>query len=225
MERNRHRIALQLGDWASAFTGPSALRIRYAEGELIRQTGSYIAGVHLVTAGIVRESLGKSGGTAPGGGIEILGPGDLMGIEILLGRGESLHMATSRAVSDVELSFLARDTFADAVDQDVALRWQILHHLAERHLSGRCTLSWNRRSAQERMCHLLLDLGRKLGEASDGGEVCLPGQLDLRAVAELLGISASQARRVRSSLPSLHEQDRRLHFSIEALEEHLPVAP
>ncbi|MGB2982869.1 MAG: Crp/Fnr family transcriptional regulator [Candidatus Bipolaricaulia bacterium] len=223
MTQSQQRIIAERSDWANAFSGSGALHIRYARGEMICQIGSYAAGVYLVRRGIVSESLGGEGGTGPSGAFEILGPGDLIGLEVLLGRGEALHAACSRAIADVELAFLARVAFADAVDQDVDLRWRLLAHLAVRHLSVRRALSRSRSSTKERLCHLLLDLGHKLGRVTNGEEVQLPMELDLRTLTDLLGISTSQVRRARDSLPSLHEEDGRIHFSSEALTDQLSV--
>jgi len=223
MKRNQEAILTKLGDWANAFNAPEGLHIRYARGQLICQIGSYAAGIYLVTAGIVSESLGRNGGTAPPAAFEILGPGDLIGLEILLGSGEALHSACSHAITDVELAFLARDAFANVVDQDADLRWRLVQHLAARHLSVRRALSWSGSPARERLCHLLLVLQRRLGEGGHGKEVRLPKQIDSRTLAELLGISTSRVRRACASLPSLREEDGRLHFSSEALVDQLSV--
>jgi CRP-like cAMP-binding protein len=223
MKRNQEAILTKLGDWANVFNGPEGLHIRYARGQLICQIGSYAAGIYLVTTGIVSESLGRRGGTTPSGSFEILGSGDLIGLEVLLGSGEALHSACSHAITDVELAFLARDAFADAVDRDADLRWRLVQQLTVRHLSVRRALRHSRTSTKERLCQLLLDLERKLGKAGHGKEVQLPTQIDSRTLGELLGISTSRVRRACASLPSLHEEDGRLHFSREALMDHLSV--
>ena len=184
------------GDPFEAY-GP--FHIRYAAGELIHQSGTFAAGATWIASGIVQESCGKE--TAEDTTVaEPLGPGDLLGIEILLPGTASLHYGSARAVTDVQLSFLERSAFEAAMADDLQLRSYVLQCLAQRVFSLKQSFRVAADPLEIRLQRLIAILAEKNGLDPAGAEATLPPEVDRRVLAEFLSVST---RRVSRALDTL----------------------
>ena len=174
-------------------------RIRYAAGELIHQSGTFAAGATWIGSGIVQESCGKENteGTAVS---EPLGPGDLLGIEILLPGTAALHYGSARAVTDVQLSFLERSAFETAMQENLKLRSYVLERMAERVFSLKRSFRVAADPLEIRLQRLLCVLAEKCGLDPTSGEMELPPEIDRRVLAEFLSVST---RRISRALDGL----------------------
>ena len=169
-------------------------RIRYAAGELIHQSGTFAAGATWIASGIVQESCGKE--NAEGTTVsEPLGPGDLLGIEILLPGTAALHCGSARAVTDVQLSFLERSAFESAMEDDLRLRSYVLERMAERVFSLKRSLRVAADPLEVRLQRLLSILAEKSDLDPTSGETALPPEIDRRVLAEFLSVSTRRVSR------------------------------
>ncbi len=181
------------------FARHEPLHIRYAPNELIFQTGTYAAGVYLVTEGIVHESYvdAVAGGDPVSTGLH--GPASLIGVEMHLPGGEPLHRSSCRAVSQVSLSFLEQSDFEAAIETDEKLRFLLMSHYARRGLLLTRAVWRSQLGPADRVQTLLQDLAF-LGRPTDGGRVVLPKEIDLHRVAELSYMTYRKAKQLCHSL-------------------------
>jgi len=202
-------------DLEGVFARYAPFRIQYAPDELICQSGSYAAGVYLVTAGIAQEwyvdRVNKESETPTG----LLGVGDLIGSELMLAEDVDLHRTSCRAVSCVSLSFLERSAFEAAMEDHQVLRRFVMARLAERGFDLSRALWRSQLTAEERVCTLLLDSTR-FGE-SVGGVVSLPEEIDLRLLAGLTYLSLRKVKQACEAFPGVKWKERRLTFSPDEL--------
>jgi len=199
----------------TVFDRHAPLHVRYAHGELICLAGSYAAGLYLVIRGVVAESPWVDAGATRVS--EIVGPGDAIGLEILLPGHDGIHSVSSRAVTDVELLFLERKVFEAAIEEDPGVRWFAIRHMAERLARLQQAVLRTRMAAEHRLTLLLLDLGGKCGRRISGGRTALPPEIDSRALGDLLCVSARRIRRARVSVPTLDVDGREIVFSMDEL--------
>lgn len=181
------------------FEPHAPFHIRYAAGELIHQSGTFAAGVTWIASGIVQESCGRE--TSEGTTVsEPLGPGDLLGIEILLPGTASLHYGSARAVTDVQLSFLERSAFESAMATDLQLRTYVLQCMAERVFSLKQSFRVAADPLEIRLQRLIAVLAEKNHLDPTVGAAALPPEIDRRVLAEFLSVST---RRISRALDGL----------------------
>jgi len=180
--------------------------IRYAADELICQSGSYAAGIYLVTDGIAIESyVDREAEVVP---TDLLGAGDLIGFELLAPDGGPLHCTSCRAVSGVRLAFLERSAFDAAMDDHPALSAFVTAHLAGRALRGIRALWRARLAPSTRVQDLIADLSRFGVPTEDG--VALPPELDIRLIADLTALSKRRVKDAIESMPEIASRGDRL---------------
>ncbi len=217
-EKSATRTQVAQTDWRPVIETYRPLHVRYPHGELIFQAGTYAAGTYLIFAGLVSDRA-----TAPGEGrrtppIEILGPGDLIGLEALLDGRQDLHLSGARAVTDAELFFFERDLFLEVLDKEEVIERYCLACLARRFYAlKQRTGSLFTSRVEERLGELLLDLADECGERLDEGTIALPCEITLPILGQLLGRSAARVTRALGALPGVSQNDRRLVVSPEAL--------
>jgi CRP-like cAMP-binding protein len=217
MRRTSRRPTTPLRDAADVLAAHHPLLVRFPRDELISQTGTYAAGVYLITSGIVREAYCSPGEPSPMVDCGLLGPNELVGWEVLLPQDNELHVTSCRAVSEARLAFLERNAFAAAMRNDESLRCFVLEAFALRRLAALNTL-WRRGAeSSDRLCSLLLELATKFGSPSEDGQVTLPSEIDRRIIADLIGLSVRQLRKAWSDLPDLDSADDQLLYSPERL--------
>jgi len=200
------------------FAAHDPFRVRYARNELVCHEGSYAAGVYIIESGLVSESnLDPRGATAKP--YAILGPGELIGLEILVPGDNELHRTSCRALVDTELSFLERDRFLSALEIDDPLRRFVLESISRRLFALAASVRRGSVPPDERLCALLLDLTVTHGRTSARGDAVLPPPINRRLISELAGLSASQFRRAWDTLPTLEGASERegIRLSPQAL--------
>jgi len=208
-------------EWESAVDDSDTLHIRYSRGELICQWGSYVAGIHLVLAGVVSEACSTSAVST--GRSDLLGAGDLIGIEMLADGSIETSSAAYAAVTDVELLFFERSAFNEQLQRNSSLSHRILQYLASRHIRQLGGV-WRACSDSEALVHLLLRLD-ELGEESDRPEpAVLPEAIELRTLQSLSGLTGRRFRRAWDAIDTLDISDSQITFSRDALEQSAHLA-
>jgi CRP-like cAMP-binding protein len=190
------------------------LQVRYAADELICRQGSFAAGLQWVAQGLVLEFGGDSGKGALAAAVDFLLPGDALGIEILIPGAEERHRTTCRALTEVTLVFIDRESLDRALDQDPGFASLLVAHLASRYdrlRHARLRRGW---TPTARLEATLLDL-RPICESMGDSRFALPAAIDSRVLADLSGISPAQMRRVLDVVELDHASGR-LFFHMEA---------
>jgi len=192
------------------------LHIRYARGELMVQSGTYAAGIALIVSGIVQESY-ASDHDGDHEATEILGPGDLIGFEVLLDGPHALHQTTARALTSVRLAFLERSTLQRALCEDSAIRNYVLMRLSTRVLSLKASLARAHAPLGSRLLWLLLELGKKSGQEISGDRMTLPPEIDRRVIADLLDVSTRRLSRIWKDLVVCGKQGKTPQIALSRL--------
>ncbi len=176
------------------FAAHHPLHVRYASGELITQIGSYAAGVYFVQEGLVQEAspvcqLDNWESTV----VEVLGSGELLGLEPLLPWEQELYASSSRAITETRLSFIEREELETVCENDQLLDKQIEGYIVGRLYRSRDAASLRFAPVTERLRFLLLCLAEAwLPEVV---RVTLPVEIDRRALAGMLGVATSRITR------------------------------
>ena len=203
---------LQNTDGAAALVEHASLHVRYSAGEMICQTGSYVAGIHVIQRGAVANRVAtlRSGASRSC----ILGPGDLIGLEVLLQHGDRVAASQVRALTDVELQFLATGELHAALSDDAAIAHAVMERLAAQYFRMQQLLDAST-SDEDALLHLLLQLAAACGRTATTGRVVLPRSVDRAALCELSGLSPRRLRRVLDDVASLRIDNADVSFDPE----------
>jgi len=209
-------------EWNSAIESCSPLHIRYPPGELIYQAETYAAGMYLIVQGLVSDHYAVQASAHRPQALEVLGPGDLIGLDALLERPSNLYLTSARAVTEVAVRFFERDVFLQILDDEPGLCRRCFDYLNYRFCKlKKVTAPPISASIEGRLWSLLLDLAERFGELQDGGGMLLPSGISYDRLPELLAISRHQARKILGSLPEVRQAGERLIISVGALQEKL----
>ncbi len=210
-------------DWNRISEIYSPLYVRYPQGELIYQAGTYAAGSYLIADGLVSDQCTSSSTPLQRPPLEILGPGNLVGLEILLDPPSDLHLSCARAVTETNLFFFKRELFLEILREEDEVRCHCIQGLAKRLYSLKQQPAYsNRASIEERMCNLLLKLADECGQRTENGNILLPPEVTLMIIARLFGVSNAKTLRIITSLPGVLSSETPINLSPEAL--HLWLA-
>jgi CRP-like cAMP-binding protein len=203
-------------DWSRIIEAYTPLHVRYPQGELIYQAGTYAAGAYLITDGLVGDQCTPPRKTRQRLPLEILGPGDLIGLEILLKDSANLYLSCARAITETDLLFFEREVFLDILKEEEVNR-HCLDGLSQRLYSlKRWSASLFYASVEERLCRLLLDLANRYGKSEGERIRLLPPEITRATLAQLLGVSEAKIKRAISLLPEVSSSGR-IALSPEAL--------
>ena len=211
MTQQRPAVLQPATEWEAILHSHRLLRIRYAPGEMICQAGSYVAGIHLIVQGIVSDTMLTMDGEDLNS--DILGAGDLIGLEILGSNSNGLSISLCRAVTAVELLFIERSHLESALGDDPALQQAVFRYAVSRYVAVRKDPR-QRESVEVELCRLLQRLGEACGLAASDNGIALPPEITLRTLGEILCISSRQLRHARQAVQSLEIRDSGIEFDM-----------
>jgi len=201
-------------EWEAAAREADSLHIRYAPGELICQYGSYVAGVQFFLSGVASQFIPTSSGSM--NRCDLLGPGDLIGIEVLADQGIETSRSACAAITGVELLFFEGRAFSDQLLRNPALTGRVLSYLASRHVGLQVGVP-NNGSDSVALCELLLRLDALCGGSKEFGAVTLPEEIAPRTIQELSGLSGRRFRSAWDAIDSLEVAGAHIVFARDVL--------
>jgi len=221
MPHTQHGL-LENADNVASLAERASLHVRYSAGEMICQVGTYVAGIHFIRCGAVSNRVAtlESGS----GRSCILGPGDLIGLEILLGNGHALSMSQLRALTDVGLDFLSTDELRDLLAEDAAVARDLIGRVASQYFRMQRLLDVST-SDEDVICDLLLQIATACGCTAETGRVTLPRSVDRTALCDLSGLSPRRLRRVLDDVEGLHIGNADVSFDPEDVRSRLQHCP
>ena len=209
-------------EWNQAVEIYSPLTIRYPPAELIYQAETYAAGVYLVVQGLVSDRLFVQISEQQLPVLEVLGPGDLIGLDALLNHPGNLHLTSARSITEVVVQFFERDEFLKMLVDEPFVCRHCLDHLNHRfHMLKRLSSLSLSAPLERRLCGLLLVLAERFGKPQDDGTSKLPIGITCDHFPELLAASRRQVRKALACLPEIRQAGEHLIVSAEALQRRL----
>jgi len=214
MLRTAKAIKFVPSEWEAAVCGVDTLHIRYAPGELVCSHGSYVAGLHLILSGVVSQASPRPSGSPcrP----DLLGVGDLIGIEVLADARNEIARSACLAITEVELLFFERRAFNEQVLCNPALGHRLLKYLASRHMDPQGGVR-HTGSDQDALGELLLRLGALCGDSDPSGLVRLPEAINPRTLQELSGLAGRRFRDAWGAIDTLGSEGSQVVFCGESL--------
>ncbi|MBN1858247.1 Crp/Fnr family transcriptional regulator [Candidatus Bipolaricaulota bacterium] len=173
-----------------------SLPVRFEEGELIAQEGSYASGVYIVDSGLV--SIGKYSSRGwEKRCLRFLAPGEIFGLEAVLLEREPVNVQFCKAIVASTLLFFEHSNFLAFVKRHPQILMDLSRWLAREVIMLEFKLTREAIEATDRNLALfLIALAHKYGSAipeKEGVEVNLP--LSRQTMAELLGLSVETLMR------------------------------
>jgi CRP-like cAMP-binding protein len=201
---------------ADLLEGLSPLHVRYARSELICREGTFVAGLQLITQGLVVETCGETAQRVVGRVAELLGGGDIIGLEAVLPIPEDLYLSSYHSLTEVQLLFVDRTALDEALANDPYLAATLIGALSIRHFRLRNALLRSALSPTARLRSALLDAASISGvAAAEEKPVSLPPEIDLRVLGDLARLSPTQVRRGIQELPGVQARDGQITLSFE----------
>jgi CRP-like cAMP-binding protein len=193
------------------------LHVRYAAEELICREGAFAAGLQWIARGLVLETDRSAQGDSLESPPDLLLPGDILGVEILIPGAEERHRTTCRALTEVSLVFLDRASLDRALERDQKFARVLIGHLAARHDRSRRARARLGLGPTSRLAATLLGLQPLCEATRVEAELALPEAIDLRVLGDLAGLSPAQMRRFSPQVAELREVSGRVVFRPVAL--------
>lgn len=212
MTHQRPAVLQLATEWETVFQSYRPLRIRYVSGELICQAGSYVAGIHLIVRGVVSDMMQTMKGEDRNS--DMLGAGDLIGLEILERSSDGLSISLCRALTSVELLFVEKSQLESALSGDQVLHEALLRYAVSRFVRTRKDPR-QRASVEAQLCRLLLRLGETCGLPTGDSNIALPAEMTLRTLGQQLCISSHQLRLARQAVQSLEITGAGIQFDLD----------
>ena len=163
--------------------------------EVIFVEGDECSGLHVIRTG--RVKIVRTSRTGKEQIINILMPGDILGLEIFYDGKNYAHSAI--AMDDCELCYIDRDVFYKILEREPAIARKLIVALG-RELNQAYERIGNMGllNAREKMAHLLYTLARDYGVKEDGN-IKLHLTMSRLEIAELLGITQETSIRLLKS--------------------------
>lgn len=172
-----------------------ALHVRYDEGELIAQEGSYAAGIYVVESGLL--SIGKYASKGwQRRCLRFLAPGEWYGLEpVFLGR-EPINAQFAKAIVKATLVFFERTNIIAFTKKHPATFIDLCRWLSREVLMLEFKLTREAVETIDRnLALLLIALAEKYG-TKNGTTVVLDLPVSRQTLAEILGVSVETLSRV-----------------------------
>ncbi len=154
--------------------------------------GEIPVGLYCIRSGLLKRSLGDPQGNRKI--LEILGPGDLLGIESISGNGcRAAEIATLEAS---ELCFFHRRDLSELMKGTPAFAIALAAYTAERLAHAERELAdLSLKTARQRLANVLLTLGQRYGKHTPRG-LLLDLPISRGELANLTGIALATASRL-----------------------------
>lgn len=180
-----------------------SLDVRYDEGELIAQEGSYAAGIYVVQSGLVAIGKYSSRGWQKRC-LRFLGSGEMYGLEpVFLGR-ELINAQFAKALVKSTLIFFERTNIIAFSKAHPSLFADLCRWLSREVIMLEFKLTRDAVETTDRnLALLLIALGNKYGD-KQGSTVILNLPVPRQTLAELLGVSVETLSR---TLKQYRERD------------------
>jgi CRP-like cAMP-binding protein len=166
------------------------LPVRFEEGELIAQEGSYASGIFIVHSGLV--SIGKY---ASHGGekrcLRFLAVGEMFGLEAVFLEREPINVQFAKALVETKLLFFERSNILAFSKGHPWLFADLCRWLSREVIMLEFKLTREAVESMDRnLALLLIALAKKYGERSDDGtDIAIDLPVSRQTLAEMLGVS------------------------------------
>jgi len=170
---------------------PHSVR-RFARRQVVLREGEASEGLYCIRSGCLKRSVGDPQGNRKI--LEILGPGDLLGVESISGNGVRAAEAVTLEAS--ELCFFHRRDLPDLAKEAPGFAMALAAYAAERLAHAERELAdLSLKTARQRLANALLALGRRFGKRTPRG-VLLDIPISRGELANLAGIALATASRL-----------------------------
>jgi CRP-like cAMP-binding protein len=169
---------------------------RFARKQVVLREGEVPEGLYCIRSGLLKRSIGDPHGNRKI--LDILGPGDLLGVESITGNGCRAAEAVTLEAS--ELCFLHRRDLPEMARRAPGFALALAAYAAERMATaerGMAELSLN--GARERLAAAILNLGRRYGKRTPKG-ILLDLPISRGELADLVGIALATTSRLLHEL-------------------------
>jgi CRP-like cAMP-binding protein len=158
----------------------------------VLREGEVPEGLYCIRSGLLKRSVGDPQGNRKI--LEILGPGDLLGVESISGNGSRAAEAATLEAS--ELCFFHRRDLPELVKGTPDFAMALAGYAAERLAHAERELAdLSLKSARQRLANALLTLGRRFGKRTPRG-ILLDIPISRGDLANLAGIALATASRL-----------------------------
>ncbi len=170
---------------------PHSVR-RFGKRQVVLREGEVPEGLYCIRSGLLKRSVGDPQGNRKI--LEILGPGDLLGVESISGNGSRAAEAATLEAS--ELCFFHRRDLPELVKGTPDFAMALAGYAAERLAHAERELAdLSLKSARQRLANALLTLGRRFGKRTPRG-ILLDIPISRGDLANLAGIALATASRL-----------------------------
>ena len=171
---------------------PSHSLKRFARRQVVMREGEIPEGLYCIRSGLLKRSVGDSQGNRKI--LEILGPGDLLGVESITGNG--IRTAEVATLEASELCFIHRRDLPEMARESPGFAMGLAAYAAERLARAEREMAdLSLKDARQRLANALLDLGRRFGKRTPRG-VLLDLPISRGDLANLAGIALATASRL-----------------------------
>ena len=165
---------------------------RFARRQVVLREGETPEGLYCIRSGLLKRSIGDPQGNRKI--LEILGPGDLLGVESISGNG--IRAAEATALEASELCFFHRRDLPELVKGTPDFAMALAAYTADRLARAERDLAdLSLKNARQRLAGALLALGPRFGKRTPRG-VLLDLPISRGELANLAGIALATASRL-----------------------------
>ena len=170
---------------------PHSIR-RFAKRQVVLREGEVPEGIYCIRSGLLKRSVGDPQGNRKI--LEILGPGDLLGVESISDNGSRAAEAATLEAS--ELCFFHRRDLLELAKRAPGFALALAAYAAERMARAEREMAdLSLKSARARLAGAILGLGRKYGKRTPQG-ILLDLPISRGELADLVGIALATASRL-----------------------------
>lgn len=170
---------------------PHSIR-RFAKKQVVLREGEVPEGIYCIRSGLLKRSVGDPQGNRKI--LEILGPGDLLGVESISGNGSRAAEAATLEAS--EICFFHRRDLLELAKGAPGFALALAAYAAERMARAEREMAdLSLKSARARLAGAILGLGRKYGKRTPRG-ILLDLPISRTELADLVGIALATASRL-----------------------------